>query len=98
MSAWVGSCTCVTVVVAVRTGGAAAQSDFSIVLSSSVTAPLRARSRPSTEAPEFSPIDVRARIVPLKIVVVPSVAELPTCQKTLHGWAPLSSRTRLRRP
>lgn len=26
--------------------------------------------------------------VPTNVVVVPSVAELPTCQKTLHGFAP----------
>ena len=64
-----------------------------IVLLSSVTAPLRASSLPSTVAPVFSVIDVRARIVPLKFVVVPSVAELPTCQKTLHGEAPLTSFT-----
>ena len=87
MSTWPGSCTCVTVVVAARTG-AAAQSVAWIVLLSSVTAPLRASSRPATVAPVFSPIDVSARIVPLKLVVLPSVAELPTFQKTLHGWAP----------
>jgi hypothetical protein len=28
--------------------------------------------------------DVRARMFPLNVVVVPRVAELPTCQKTLH--------------
>ena len=44
-------------------------------------------------APVFSVIDVRARIVPLKLVVVPSVAELPTFQKTLHAEAPLTSFT-----
>jgi hypothetical protein len=26
---------------------------------------------------------------PLKLEAVPSVAELPTCQNTLHAWAPL---------
>ena len=28
-------------------------------------------------------------MLPTKTEPVPSVAELPTCQKTLHGWAPL---------
>jgi hypothetical protein len=27
-------------------------------------------------------------MVPLKVVLVPRVAELPTCQKTLAAWAP----------
>ena len=48
---------------------------------------------PFTVAPVFSVMDVRARIDPWKLVVVPSVAELPTCQKTLHGEAPLMSFT-----
>ena len=48
---------------------------------------------PFTVAPVFSVMDVRARIVPWKLVVVPSVAELPTCQKTLHAEAPLTSFT-----
>jgi hypothetical protein len=37
--------------------------------------------------------DVNARMVPAKLLVVPSVAELPTCQKTLHACAPFSSST-----
>jgi hypothetical protein len=40
-------------------------------------------------------IDVRARIVPTKLVDVPSVAELPTVQKTLHACAPPSRTTEL---
>jgi hypothetical protein len=56
-----------------------------IVLSSIVTAPPSARTRPFTVAPVFSVIDVEARIDPAKLVVVPSVAELPTCQNTLHA-------------
>jgi hypothetical protein len=40
-------------------------------------------------------IEVNARMVPLKIVLPPSVAELPTCQKTLQDWAPLMSVTLL---
>ena len=60
-----------------------------------VTAPLRARSLPSTTTPLFTEIEVSARMLPLKAVRVPSVAELPTCQKTLHAWAPLMRLTLL---
>src|SRR5665213_232868 len=66
-----------------------------IVLSSMVTAPPRARTRPFTAAPVFNVIDVVARIDPAKFVVVPRVAELPTCQNTLHACAPFSSATTL---
>ncbi len=66
-----------------------------IVLSSMVTAPPSARTRPFTVAPVFSVIDVVARIDPAKLVVVPRVAELPTCQNTLHACAPFSSATLL---
>jgi len=59
-------------------------------LASSVTAPVWAKSRPLTLAPVSSVIEVRANIVPTKLVVVPNVAELPTVQKTLHAWAPPS--------
>ena len=45
-----------------------------------VTEPLRASSRPMTVAPLFSEMLVRAIRLPWKAVVVPSVAELPTCQ------------------
>jgi hypothetical protein len=38
-------------------------------------------------------IAVRARMFPANRLPVPSVAELPTCQKTLHDWAPLTSLT-----
>ena len=57
------------------------------------TEPLRASARPAMVALVFAVIDVRARMVPVKLVPVPSVAELPTCQKTLHGEAPLISAT-----
>ena len=33
--------------------------------------------------------------VPPKVEYVPSVAELPTCQKTLQGWASLTKATTL---
>jgi len=54
------------------------------VLLSSVTAPFLASNRPSTVAPVVAAIDVRARMFPLNVELVPSVAELPTCQKTLQ--------------
>ena len=57
----------------------------------SVTAPLRASARPFSVTPSFIEIDVRARMLPAKTVVVPSVAELPTCQNTLQACAPLTS-------
>ena len=41
---------------------------------------------------------VNARIVPRKVEPVPSVAELPTCQKTLQDWAPLIRLTVLPEP
>lgn len=66
-----------------------------IVLSSMVTAPPSASARPFTVAPVFNVIDVVARIVPAKCVVVPRVAELPTCQNTWHACAPFSSATTL---
>ena len=65
---------------------------------SSVTAPLRASARPWTVTPLFTVIEVRARMLPTNVEPVPSVAELPTCQKTLHSWAPLISETVLDEP
>jgi len=54
------------------------------VLVSSVTAPVCARSLPAMVAPVLRVMLVSAKIFPTKAVVVPSVAELPTCQKTLQ--------------
>lgn len=34
---------------------------------------------------------VRATTLPMKVELTPSVAELPTLQKTLHACAPLES-------
>jgi hypothetical protein len=65
---------------------------------SNVTAPLRARARPWTVALVVTVIEVRARMFPVKTEPVPSVAELPTCQNTLHSWAPLISVTVLPEP
>ena len=50
------------------------------VLVSSVTAPLRASTRPLTCAPVSSVMEVSAMIEPLNWLVAPNVAELPTCQ------------------
>ncbi len=65
------------------------------VFVSNVTAPFRANTLPSTFAPVVSVADVKARIFPLKVEFAPSVAELPTCQKTLHAWAPFTRLTLL---
>ncbi len=70
-----------------------AQCDGVIVSLIRVTAPLRARARPSTVTLSFIEMDVSARMSPTKPEEVPSVAELPTCQTTLHGCAPLMSMT-----
>src|SRR6185436_10218321 len=65
-----------------------AEAPMVIVLESKVTAPFRANSLPSTAAPVVTVMEVKARMLPLKTEVVPSVAELPTCQKTLAALAP----------
>jgi hypothetical protein len=69
--------------------------DRVMVFVSRVTAPLRAKRRPSTVAPSVAVMLVIARMFPTNCVPVPSVAELPICQKTLHGCAPLIKATRL---
>ena len=56
-----------------------------MVFVSSVTAPYsRAGARPRSP---LSPtvMLVAARMVPTNVALVPRVAELPTCQKTLHA-------------
>ena len=60
---------------------------------SNVTAPVRANSLPFTIAPVPTEIDACARMVPLNVDAVLSVAELPTCQKMLHALARLISVT-----
>ena len=72
-----------TVGLAVAAG--AAQTDRVIESLIKVTSPFRARARPVMETPLAIVIDVRARMVPAKVEPDPSVAELVTCQKTLHG-------------
>jgi hypothetical protein len=64
-----------------------------MVLVSNVTEPLRASARPLISAPVSAVIDVRARMLPTNTELVPRVAELPICQKTSHGWAPLTRTT-----
>ena len=58
-----------------------------------VTAPVCANKLPFTFAPLFRVMDVRARIFPTNVVVVPRVAELPTCQNTLQSEPPLITLT-----
>lgn len=59
-----------------------------IGLESRVTAPVLARSLPSTVALVKALMDCFAITVPTINELSPSVAELPTCQKTLHELAP----------
>ena len=66
-----------------------------MVSSLRVTSPFRASARPSMVTAPGIVIEVRARMVPWKGVPVLSVAELPTCQKTLQAWAPLVRTTEL---
>jgi hypothetical protein len=54
-------------------------------LLSSVTAPVRAKRAPELVAPVFAVMLASARMFPLKLVVVPSVAELPTCQNATRS-------------
>jgi hypothetical protein len=56
-----------------------------IMLVSRVTAPLRASARPLIVVPVVTVIDVRARMFPWRVEPVPSVAELPTTQKTFDA-------------
>ena len=79
--------------VVVVVGGATRHVDDVIVLSLSVTAPLIARTRPFTTAALSSVIEVKARMLPMKFVEEPRVAELPISQKTLHACAPFSNTT-----
>ena len=53
-----------------------------------MTAPFCARALPSKVEPAFIVMEAYAMIVPLKTEEVPSVAELPTCQKMFLAWAP----------
>jgi hypothetical protein len=68
---------------------------LAMVFASSVTAPDRASVRPTMLTPVVTVIDAMARMLPWKDEDVPSVAELPTCQKMLHALAPLMRLTTL---
>jgi hypothetical protein len=61
-----------------------------IVFASNVTAPVCANARPFNVAPVFNVIEVSARILPMKLVVVSRVAELPILHQTLHGSPPVT--------
>jgi hypothetical protein len=74
---------------------AAVQMPFVMVLVSSVTAPLRAKSWPCTVAPVLAVMDSSAKMCPTKWELVPRVAELPTCQKVRQYRAPLMRFTLL---
>jgi hypothetical protein len=67
--------------------------DVVMVLVSNVTAPVRASSLPWIVAAVVAVMLAEAMMVPTKCVPVPSVAEEPTCQKTLHACALPASRT-----
>jgi hypothetical protein len=62
-----------------------AHSDFLIIFASRVIAALAAKTFPSLIAPVVKVTLVEANIFPKNSVFVPRVAELPTCQKTLHA-------------
>ena len=84
--------------VVVVVGGVVLHVGLVIVSVSSVTAPLRASTRPSMVVPVVTVMLVRAKIVPRKKEPVPSVAELPICQKMLQDWAPFVRLTTLADP
>ena len=73
--------------------GGAAHEDTDTVFESSVTAPVSASALPDDLALVSRVTLARAITVPMKLVPVPRVAELPTCQKTLQRCASLISTT-----
>ena len=69
-----------------RTDGVIGASEHAVMLlASSVTAPVCAKARPDSVEPVITEMLVSARMLPTNLVVVPRVAELPTCQYTLHA-------------
>ena len=54
---------------------------------------MRASVLPPREAPVFIVMLVSARMLPAIALVVPMVAELPTCHHTPHAVAPFSRTT-----
>ncbi len=77
--------------IGVGTGGDGPPLHAVTLLLSSVTVPFRARTLPFTFAPVFKVMLVSARTFPTNEVVVPTVAELPTCHHTPQAEAPLVS-------
>jgi hypothetical protein len=73
--------------------GGGAQAAMDTALESIVTAPFRARALPDIVALVVRVMLASARMFPMNAVPVPSVAELPTCQKSLHSCPPLMSTT-----
>jgi hypothetical protein len=65
-------------------GGGTAHAATVTVLESIVTAAVCAKVLPATLASVVRVMLAYAKILPTKVEPVPSVAELPTCQKTLH--------------
>ncbi len=61
-----------------------------MTLSSSVTAPVPASSRPITVAPVCAVIEAPARMLPANALLVASVADVGTTQKTLQSACALS--------
>jgi hypothetical protein len=76
-------------------GGVVEQLGDWMRLSSNVTAEVRASRRPVIWARVLAVIDARAIAVPISVESVPRVTELPICQKTLQGFAPLIMATTL---
>jgi len=70
----------VTVAVGVGVGVATTQASLVITLALRLTAPVCANNCPRMAAPDSAEIDVKAKIRPTKVELVPSVAELPTLQ------------------
>ena len=54
-----------------------------------MTAPACANARPSKFAPLPKVMVTAARMLPAHEVPAPMVADVPTCQKTLHACVPL---------
>ena len=78
--------------------GAMSQDGALMVLLSRVTAAVEASRRPVTVAPVCAVTEARASTVPTKVELVPRVAELPTCQKTLQEACGVVNLTTLREP
>src|SRR3972149_6524215 len=77
------------IVIVEGSGIEASATQLVMALVSSVTAPLRAKALPSKMvAPVFIVMLGSGRICPWKAVPVSSVAELPTCQNTVHPGIP----------